>query len=93
MRILYSTIFLLLSYLRLNIERNTDWMRRIHGIDNLPVYLEENRSKKFGRHWRQRISHKIHMDQLDNLIKKQNPAAGIQRHLSFSHIPDYQRRP
>ena len=69
MRVLYSTIFLLLSYLQLNIERNTDWMRRIHGIDNLPIYWEENRSKKFGRHWRQRLSHKIHMDQLGHLIK------------------------
>ena len=38
MRVLYSTIFLLFSYLRLNIEKNTDWMHRIHGIDNLPIY-------------------------------------------------------
>jgi len=68
MRILYSTIFLLLSYLQLNIERNTDWMGRIHGIDNLPIYLKDNRSKKFGRHWRQRLSHKIHLAQLDKLI-------------------------
>ena len=68
MRVLYSTIFLLFSYLQLNIEKNTDWMRRIHDIDNLPIYLKENRSKKFGRHWRQRLSHKIHLDQLDKLI-------------------------
>src|SRR5476651_401330 len=38
LRVLYSTLFLVLSYLQLNIEKNTDWMRRIHGIDNLPVY-------------------------------------------------------
>ncbi len=69
MRILYSTIFLLLSYLRLNIEKKTDWMRRIQGIDDLSLYLKENRPKKFGRHWRQRTSHKIHLDQLDNLVK------------------------
>src|SRR5277367_6720228 len=48
MRILYSTIFLLLSYLQLNIEKNTNWMRRIQDIDNLDPYLKENRSKKFG---------------------------------------------
>src|ERR1035437_5839990 len=36
MRILYSTIFLLLSYYHLNRERNTDWMRRIRDIDHLP---------------------------------------------------------
>jgi hypothetical protein len=69
MRILYSTIFLLLSYLRLNIEKNTDWMRRIHGIDNLKVYLKEVSNKKFGHHWRQGTSHKIHLDQLDQLVK------------------------
>ena len=69
MRVLYSTIFLLFSYLQLNIEKNTDWMCRIHGIDNLPIYLKENRSKKFGRHWRQRTSHKIHLDQLNHLVK------------------------
>src|ERR1019366_5083656 len=48
LRILYSTIFLLLSYFQLNIEKNTDWMRRIHGIDDLTRYLKEMRSKKFG---------------------------------------------
>src|SRR5271165_5956086 len=54
MRILYSTIFLVLSYTQLNIEKNTDWMRRIQGIDDLPMYSKENSSKKFGRHWRKR---------------------------------------
>lgn len=83
MRILYSAIFLMLSYLRLNIEKNTDWMRRIHGIDDLPVYLKENRFKKFGRHWRQRTSHKIHIGQLDKLIAGQNlpPASDDIYHL------------
>jgi hypothetical protein len=67
MRIMHSTIFLLLSYLQLNIEKKTDWMHRIRGIDNLPVYLKENTSKEFGRHWRQRTSHKIHLRQLKEL--------------------------
>jgi len=67
MRILYSTIFLVLSYLMLNIETNTDWMNRIHGIDNLTSYLKDNSSKKFGRHWRQCLSHKIHLRQLNEL--------------------------
>jgi len=72
MRVLYSTIFLLLSYLQLNIERNTNWMRRIQGTCILAIYLKENRSKKFGRHWRQAISHKIHLDQLDKLMASKN---------------------
>jgi hypothetical protein len=76
MRVLYSTLFLLVSYLYLNIEKNTNWMRRMQGIDHLPSYLKESRSKEFGRHWRQRISHQIHLEQLDKLITSQNlPAA------------------
>ena len=67
MRVLYSTFFLVLSYLQMNIENKTDWMRRIHGIDNLPVYLNEISSKRFGRHWQQAISHKIHLRQLNEL--------------------------
>ena len=73
MRLLYSTIFLVLSYLQLNIESKTDWMRRIQGIDNLPIYLKETRSKKWGRNWRQRISQKIHLDQLDILLAGKMP--------------------
>jgi len=68
LRILYSTIFLILSYLHLNIEKNTDWIKRIRGIDRLPEYLKEISSRKFGRHWRQRFSHQIHLDQLNDLL-------------------------
>src|SRR5580704_3117886 len=46
MRVLYSTIFLLLSYLQLNIESKTDWMRRIQGIDDLSSYLHANNPKQ-----------------------------------------------
>lgn len=69
MRVLYSTIFLILSYLQLNIERNTDWVKRIRGIDYLDKYLKEMSSKKFGRHWRQYLSHQKHLDQLHQLKK------------------------
>src|SRR5271154_5988563 len=76
MRVLYSTFFLILSYLQLNIENKTDWMRRIQSIDNLSVYLKENNSKKFGRHWRQRISQAIHLHQLHKLLEsKTSPPA------------------
>jgi len=72
MRVLYSTFFLVLSYLQLNIEENTDWISRIDGIRHLPIYLNENRSKKFGSDWRQAISHKVHLDQLDKLMASKN---------------------
>jgi len=67
MKILYSTIFLILSYLQLNIENNTDWMIRIQGIDDLSNYLKENTSKEFRHRWRQRLSYKIHLRQLKEL--------------------------
>jgi len=83
LRVLYSTIFLLFSYLQLNIEMNTTWMRRIQGIDNLNVYRQEISTKKFGRHWQQRISHQIHLGQLNKLASSQNPppASGSIYHL------------
>jgi len=72
MRVLYSTFFLVLSYLQLSIESNTDWMRRIQGIDHLPVYLKESTPKKFSNNWHQGISHKIHLRQLDGLQTSKN---------------------
>src|SRR5476651_183582 len=54
MRVLYSTFFLVLSYLQLSVENKTDWMRRIKGIDDLAVYLKESTSKRSDHHWRQR---------------------------------------
>jgi hypothetical protein len=39
LRILYLTLFLILSYIRLNIESKTDWMSRVHGLDDIGKYL------------------------------------------------------
>ena len=68
LRIVYSTIFLIASYLRLNIEEKTDWMHRIRGIDRMPVYIKEMRSKKFDRPGRKALSHKIHLRLLNKLL-------------------------
>src|SRR5208283_1815854 len=48
MRLSYSTIFLVLSTLHLNIEEKTDWIGRIQGIDNLGTYVKDIASKEFG---------------------------------------------
>ncbi|MBF0511952.1 MAG: hypothetical protein HQL13_06455, partial [Candidatus Omnitrophica bacterium] len=73
MRILYSTIFLLFSWYRLNIERDTDWMARIKGIDDLKNYLATIQSLKTAGNWRQKASYKIHIDQLTTLYKNKTP--------------------
>jgi hypothetical protein len=71
MRVLYSTFFLVLSYLQMNIESKTDWMSRIEGIDDLRAYLKEISSKKLGQLY-PAISHKIHLDQLNTLLKSKS---------------------
>ncbi len=49
LRLIYMNIFLVLSYMRLSIEKNVDWMKRIEAIDNLkskkPVLSNLNKLK------------------------------------------------
>ena len=40
LRLLYMTLFLVLSYVRLNMEKKTNWMERINGIDHLTSYYQ-----------------------------------------------------
>lgn len=71
LRLIYMNIFLVLSYMRLSIEKNVDWMKRIEAIDNLkskkPVLSNLNKLKGL----KNRISQRIHYDELINLKKKQ----------------------
>ena len=41
LRLFYLTFFLVLSYLRLSVERDTNWMERAQGVGRLRQYLEE----------------------------------------------------
>ncbi len=41
LRLLYLTLFLVLSYFRLSAEDGTDWMARVRGLDRGSEYLEE----------------------------------------------------
>ena len=43
LRLLFMTLFLVLSYARLDIERATDWMARVRGLDRPRDYLNELR--------------------------------------------------
>lgn len=38
---MYLTLFLVFSYIRLNMEQKTDWMERIKGIDHLITYYQQ----------------------------------------------------
>ncbi|MDP8261382.1 MAG: glycosyltransferase family 2 protein [Candidatus Kappaea frigidicola] len=72
LRLIYMNIFLVLSYMRLSIEKNVDWMKRIEAIDNLkskkPVLSNLNKLKGL----KNRISQRIHYDELINLKKSNN---------------------
>ncbi len=67
MRLVYMTIFLVLSYLRLDIERPTDWMARVHGIDQLTTYLQELRAKPKAATWRKQYGDSIHLHEIQQL--------------------------
>ena len=41
LRLSYLTIFLVFSYLRLNMEKKTNWMKRIQGVDALNTYHQQ----------------------------------------------------
>lgn len=41
LRLSYLTIFLVLSYVRLNMEKKTNWMKRIQGVDALSAYYQQ----------------------------------------------------
>jgi len=41
LRLFYATLFLVLAYLRLSFESDTDWMKRVHGLDDLDHYSRE----------------------------------------------------
>ncbi len=62
LRLLYMTLFLILSYSRLSMEKSTDWMARVRGLSRIDEYLEElkrsSREEKLSQRWAQRIHRK-----------------------------------
>jgi hypothetical protein len=67
LRLFYLTIFLLISYLRLRIEKNTDWLARIQGLDRLESYREELRKKRPGKSLAHRFSLWLHRKDVERL--------------------------
>ncbi len=67
LRLFYLTIFLLLSYGRLSIEKDTDWVARIRGLDRLDESLKETNKAFPEKDWRKRLSHWAHRRDLKRL--------------------------
>ncbi len=70
LKLFYLTIFLLLSYIRLSAEKNTDWLARIRGMDRFDVYLEEMERSSRAKGWYKKISHWIHRKDLERLKRR-----------------------
>ena len=64
LRLLYMTLFLALSYYRLKVEEETDWMARVEGIDHFAHYLPSLYQKTKKLTFRQGLSHDIHKKEL-----------------------------
>lgn len=66
-RLIYMNIFLVLSYARLTIERNTDWMKHISAIDRLDKQPQEFCLAPGRKNIKDIISSVIHCRQLRRL--------------------------
>ena len=59
-RLGYATLLLVLSYLRLSVERDTDWMVRLEEVErSRQLGARPGRTSQHGG-WRRRLSHRFH---------------------------------
>jgi len=68
LRMIYLNILLVLSYARFNIEKKTDWMKRVEEIDSLDFVHKKIAHRKTSG-WRSKISELLHRKQLEKLVK------------------------
>jgi len=69
LRLFYLTIFLFLSYARLSLEKNTDWLARVRGMDQLEHYLGDLCKAPQNENLKQRISRWMHRNDMERLKK------------------------
>ncbi len=71
LRLFYMTFFLVASYGRLSAERETNWMARVHGVDELNQYLDTLDRRAAGSSLKQRLSWWIHRRELEAVKRQQ----------------------
>jgi hypothetical protein len=83
LRLLYMNIFLILSYLRLEIEKRTDWMQLIAIVDRLKHQSQITPEIPKGRGLRSKLSRQLHYQELINLKTSNNfpPPSEVIYHL------------
>ena len=67
LRLLYMTLFLVLAYLRLSAERETDWMERVRALGRLDEALQDLPGLPLKSNLAQRVSLSIHRKELESL--------------------------
>jgi hypothetical protein len=70
LRMLYTNIFLILSYVRLRAEADTDWLGRIRKMVDLESYLAELRAAPRGATFHKRLSARTHRRELEALLRR-----------------------
>jgi hypothetical protein len=73
LRMLYSNFFLILSYVRLRAERDTDWLARIQAMTHLPGYLARLRASPREPSFGRRFSIRSHRRELEALQRIKDP--------------------
>jgi len=70
LKLFYLTLFLILSYYRLSLEKNTDWMKRMRGLDNLDSYIKDLKDTSGKLTQKENLSLYFHKKELEFLIKQ-----------------------
>ena len=70
LKLFYLTIFLLLSYIKLSTEKDTDWLARIRGMDRFDAYRKEMDKPLREKDWKKKISRWAHRKDLERLDRR-----------------------
>jgi len=70
LKLLYLTIFLIISYFRLSIEKDTDWMKRARGANAPEAFIKDLKNTSNGAPFRKRLSDYFCRRRLEFLMKK-----------------------
>ena len=88
LRLFYMTLFLMLSYLRLSLERQTHWMARVRDLAD-PARARTPQA----RHLSQRVSQWLHHRRLRALIRSREPIPTWQALYHVVLFPIFSERP
>ncbi len=68
-RMLYSNVMLGVSFVRMRAERGTDWMARLHGMDDLRGYVRRLSAMDRQKTYFDRLSHRNHLREVKEILK------------------------